>query len=53
MDDRKLPAIAVEDIGKAAYTIFKRGDEFSRELNPELQNFERWLDRHKEIPIPA
>jgi uncharacterized protein YbjT (DUF2867 family) len=28
MDDKKLPAIAVEDIGKAAYAIFKRGDEF-------------------------
>ena len=28
MDDKKLPAIAVEDIGKAAYTIFQRGDEF-------------------------
>jgi uncharacterized protein YbjT (DUF2867 family) len=24
----KLPAIAVEDIGKCAYAIFKRGDEF-------------------------
>jgi hypothetical protein len=31
-----------------------RSIEFSRELNPELQNFERWLDRHKdEIPVPA
>jgi uncharacterized protein YbjT (DUF2867 family) len=28
MDDKKLPAIAVEDIGKAAYGIFKRGREF-------------------------
>jgi uncharacterized protein YbjT (DUF2867 family) len=28
LDDKKLPAIAVEDIGKAAYAIFKRGDEF-------------------------
>jgi uncharacterized protein YbjT (DUF2867 family) len=28
MDDKKLPAIAVDDIGKAAYAIFKRGDEF-------------------------
>src|SRR3954451_15563664 len=28
LGDKKLPAIAVEDIGKAAYTIFKRGDEF-------------------------
>jgi uncharacterized protein YbjT (DUF2867 family) len=28
MDDKKLPAIAVEDIGKAAYAIFKRGQEF-------------------------
>jgi uncharacterized protein YbjT (DUF2867 family) len=28
MDDKKLPAIAVEDIGKAAYTIFQRGAEF-------------------------
>jgi uncharacterized protein YbjT (DUF2867 family) len=28
MDDKKLPAIAVEDIGKAAYAIFKRGGEF-------------------------
>jgi uncharacterized protein YbjT (DUF2867 family) len=126
MDDKKLPAIAVDDIGKAAYAIFKRGDEFigrtvgiagehlsgqemaaalsralgreigynavspeayrgfgfpaaddlgnmfqfkrdfndyyrgarsiefSRQLNPELQSFERWLDRHKaEIPVPA
>jgi uncharacterized protein YbjT (DUF2867 family) len=28
LDDCKLPAIAVEDIGKAAYAIFKRGKEF-------------------------
>jgi uncharacterized protein YbjT (DUF2867 family) len=28
MDDKKLPAIAVDDIGKAAYAIFKRGGEF-------------------------
>ena len=28
MDDKKLPAIAVEDIGKCAYAIFKRGREF-------------------------
>jgi uncharacterized protein YbjT (DUF2867 family) len=28
MDDKKLPAIAVEDIGKCAYGIFKRGPEF-------------------------
>ena len=28
LGDKKLPAIAVEDIGKAAYAIFKRGDEF-------------------------
>jgi uncharacterized protein YbjT (DUF2867 family) len=28
MDDKKLPAIAVEDIGKAAYAVFKRGREF-------------------------
>ncbi len=28
MDDKKLPAIAVEDIGKCAYGIFKRGAEF-------------------------
>jgi uncharacterized protein YbjT (DUF2867 family) len=28
MDDKKLPSIAVEDIGKAAYAIFQRGDEF-------------------------
>ncbi len=28
MDDKKLPAIGVEDIGKAALTIFKRGREF-------------------------
>jgi uncharacterized protein YbjT (DUF2867 family) len=28
MDDKKLPAIAVEDIGKCAYAIFKRGQEF-------------------------
>jgi len=28
MDDKKLPAIAVEDIGKSAYSIFKRGQEF-------------------------
>jgi len=26
--DKKLPAIAVEDIGKCAYAIFKRGKEF-------------------------
>jgi uncharacterized protein YbjT (DUF2867 family) len=28
MDDKKLPAIAAEDIGKCAYGIFKRGNEF-------------------------
>jgi uncharacterized protein YbjT (DUF2867 family) len=28
MDDKKLPSIAVDDIGKAAYGIFKRGREF-------------------------
>jgi uncharacterized protein YbjT (DUF2867 family) len=27
MEDKKLPAIAVEDIGKVAYGIFKRGHE--------------------------
>ena len=29
MGDRKLPGIAVEDIGKCAYGIFKRGAEFA------------------------
>jgi len=28
MDDKPLPSIAVEDIGKCAYGIFKRGREF-------------------------
>lgn len=28
LDDKKLPGIAVEDIGKCAYGIFKRGKEF-------------------------
>jgi uncharacterized protein YbjT (DUF2867 family) len=28
MDDKKLPGIAAEDIGKCAYGIFKRGPEF-------------------------
>jgi uncharacterized protein YbjT (DUF2867 family) len=28
LDEKKLPAIAAEDIGKAAYAIFKRGREF-------------------------
>ncbi len=28
MGDKKLPGIAVEDIGKCAYGIFKAGDEF-------------------------
>jgi uncharacterized protein YbjT (DUF2867 family) len=28
MDDKRLPGIAVEDIGKTAYAIFKRGKEF-------------------------
>ena len=28
LDEKKLPAIAVEDIGKCAYAIFKRGREF-------------------------
>jgi uncharacterized protein YbjT (DUF2867 family) len=124
MDDKKLSAISVEDIGKVAYAIFKRGREligktvaiagghlsgaemaaaltralgeevrynavspeayrgfgfpgaddlgnmfqfkrdfndyyckvrdinFARTLNPELQTFEQWLDRHKsQIPI--
>ena len=121
MDDKKLPAMAAEDIGKCAYGIFKRGSEFigkkvgiagehltgaqmaaamskalgkeigynavppevyrglgfpgaedlgnmfqfkrdfndyfcgarnldfSRSLNPELQNFETWLERNKTL----
>ena len=28
MDDKKLPGIAAEDIGKCAYGIFKKGSEF-------------------------
>ncbi len=28
MDDKKLPGIAAEDIGKCAYGLFKRGKEF-------------------------
>lgn len=28
MGDKKLPAIAAEDIGKCAYTIFKAGDKY-------------------------
>jgi uncharacterized protein YbjT (DUF2867 family) len=28
MDDKKLPGIAVEDIGKCAYAVFKKGAEF-------------------------
>src|SRR5262249_53507585 len=28
IDDKKLPGIAAEDIGKCAYGIFKKGDEF-------------------------
>ena len=28
LDDKKLPGIAVEDIGRCAYAIFKRGAEF-------------------------
>ena len=28
MGDKKLPGIAVEDIGKSAYNIFKKGNEF-------------------------
>jgi len=28
LDDKKMPGIAVEDIGKSAYAIFKRGGEF-------------------------
>jgi len=28
MDDKKLPGIATEDIGKAAYATFKRGQEY-------------------------
>jgi uncharacterized protein YbjT (DUF2867 family) len=28
LDDKKLPGLAVEDIGKCAYGIFKRGREF-------------------------
>jgi uncharacterized protein YbjT (DUF2867 family) len=124
MDDKKLPGIAVEDIGKCAYGIYQRGREFvgktvaiagehlsgaemaaaltralgqevgynavpaeayrgfgfpgaedlgnmfqfkrdfndyfrgvrdvdfARTLNPELQTFEEWLERHKdEIPV--
>jgi uncharacterized protein YbjT (DUF2867 family) len=124
MDDKKLPGIAAEDIGKTALSIFKRGREFigktvaiagehlsgkelaekmgkaldkeirydtvpadvyrgfgfpgaddmgnmfqfkrdfndyfvgvrdiesARKLNPELQTFDKWLERHKdEIPV--
>jgi uncharacterized protein YbjT (DUF2867 family) len=124
MGDKKLPAIAVEDIGKCAYGVFKRGQEligktisiagealtgaemalalsralgidvgyndvppevyrsfgfpgaddlgnmfqfkrdfndyyvgvrdvaFAKQLNPELQNFQAWLDVHaKQIPL--
>ena len=124
MDDKKLPGIAAEDIGKTALSIFKRGREFigktvaiagehlsgkelaekmgkamdkeitynavpadvyrsfgfpgaddmgnmfqfkrdfndyyvgvrdiesARQLNPELQTFDQWLERHKnEIPV--
>ena len=29
MDDKKLPGIAAEDIGKCAYGIYKRGSEFT------------------------
>ena len=30
-----------------------RNVEFARSLNPELQSFEQWLDRHKDqIPLP-
>lgn len=29
MNDKKLPGIAVEDIGRSAYRLFKRGAEFS------------------------
>jgi uncharacterized protein YbjT (DUF2867 family) len=29
MGDKKLPAIAVEDIGKVAYNIFKSGDKYA------------------------
>jgi uncharacterized protein YbjT (DUF2867 family) len=28
LDDKKMPSIAVEDIGKCAHAIFKRGSEF-------------------------
>ena len=125
MGDKPLSAMAVEDIGKCAYGIFKRGREFigktigiagghltgsqmaaalsralgkeirynavtpevyrglgfpgaedlgnmfqfkrdfndyycgvrnvefARSLNPELQSFEQWLDKHKDqIPLP-
>lgn len=31
MGDKKLPGIAVEDIGRCAYGIFKRGDDFIRQ----------------------
>jgi uncharacterized protein YbjT (DUF2867 family) len=124
MDDKKLPGIAAEDIGKTALAIFKRGREYigktiaiagehlsgqemaekmgraldkeikyntvpadvyrgfgfpgaddlgnmfqfkrdfnddfvgvrdiesARKLNPELQTFDKWLERHKgEIPV--
>ena len=30
LGDRKLPGIGVEDIGKSAYAIFKKGNEFIR-----------------------
>jgi uncharacterized protein YbjT (DUF2867 family) len=125
LDDKPLSSIAVEDIGKCAYGIFKRGREFinrtvgiagehltgtqmarqltqalgqevrynnvppevyrsfgfpgaddlgnmfqfkrdfndyfvgvrdlefARQLNPELQTFDEWLERHKsDIPLP-
>lgn len=52
MGDRKLPGIAAEDIGRCDSFRALRGVARSRELNPALLTFERWLQENKaRIPL--
>ena len=52
MDDKKLPGIAAEDIGKCAYGIFKRGGEFIGKTvgiaGEHLYRRARWRPRSRE-----
>ena len=45
LDDKKLPGIGVEDIGKSAYAIFKRGAGVHRQ---DRRHLRRPSDRHRD-----